>query len=73
MKVIILVFPKILQLEVQAKESTQFPARPQSVAEMTVVGQKPHNPLIVSVLHSKPDSAVRGLFGLPVSKSQVLW
>jgi hypothetical protein len=51
--------------EVQACESTQFPARPQSVAEITVVGQNPHRAFSVSTLQSKPGCAVRGWFGSP--------
>lgn len=49
----------------QSNESTQVPARPQSEAEMTVVGQKPHSAFCVSILQSKPDCAVRGCFGSP--------
>lgn len=70
-KVVILGFPKMPHPDVQECESTQFPARPQSVAEITVVGQKPHTAFWVSILQSKLNCAVRGWFGSPFLKPHV--
>jgi len=42
--------------------SLQFPASPQSDAEITVAGQNPHRAFLVSTRQSQPASAVRGLF-----------
>lgn len=51
--------------------STQLPAKPQSVAAITVTGQKPQRPFIVSTRQSKPGSAVRILLGSPFWNPQV--
>jgi hypothetical protein len=64
-------FPRIPHPDVQEKVSTQQPARPQSVAEMTVVGQKPNKLFSVSNRQSYPDCAVRGCVGSPVLNPQV--
>ena len=55
----------------QALESTHAPARPQSVAAMTVVGQNPQIPCEVSIRQSNPESAVLGLLGSPFRKPHV--
>ena len=55
------------QPERQSKASTHFPARPQSEALMTVVGQNPQRPFAVSTRQSKPGSAVRMIVGFPFS------
>lgn len=68
---VILGFPTIPHPFLQALESTQFPANPQSVAAMTVVGQKPHNAFCVSTRQLKPASAVRGWLASPFKKPQV--
>lgn len=49
--------------------STQFPARPQSEANNTVVGQKPQRLRSRSTRHSKPPLAVRSLVGSPDEKT----
>lgn len=49
--------------------STQFPARPQSEANSTVVGQKPQRLRSRSTRHSKPPLAVRSLVGSPEEKT----
>jgi hypothetical protein len=49
--------------------STQFPARPQSEANSTVVGQKPQRLRSRSTRHSKPPLAVRSLVGSPDEKT----
>lgn len=59
------VLSKAPQPFLQLCASTQLPAKPQSLAAMTVVGQNPHIPLIVSTLQAKPEFAVRGRFGSP--------
>jgi hypothetical protein len=56
----------------QPCESTQLPARPQSEAEITVVGQNPQIPFLVSTLQSKPGFAVRGWPGSPSAKPHVV-
>lgn len=45
--------------------STQAPAIPQSFADITVVGQKPHRPLEMSTRQLYPGSAVRTFEGSP--------
>jgi hypothetical protein len=56
---------------VQACESKQFPANPQSLATITVVGQNPQRLLVVSTRQSIPASAVLACAGFPVSNPQV--
>lgn len=52
--------------KLQEPTSTHTPANPQSVAEMTAVGHKPHISFTVSTLQSEPEFAVRGLLGSPL-------
>lgn len=49
--------------------STQFPAKPQSEANSTVVGQKPQRLRSRSTRHSKPPLAVRSLVASPDEKT----
>lgn len=56
----------------QACLSIQLPARPQSVAAITVVGQKPQSPCSVSTRQLNPESAVRDLEGSPSKNPQVV-
>lgn len=52
----------------QLKLSTQLPARPQSVNEMTVLGQDPQRPFRTSTRQPNPELAVLTLEGSPVKK-----
>lgn len=64
-KVVMPAIPVLPQPDLQFCESTQLPASPQSLAEMTVVGQNPQSPRSMSSRQPNPGSAVLDFSGSP--------